>query len=144
MLPLRDVLQEYRVISPFAYSRHSSDGAICPRLFASSQGVGQRPQDFIPDKHLLVARNHENQPPFFSQPIALSKCSPVHYSASSFPSLALLCNHSSLPFTSPMLFSPPNHISSLPTFFNEASSLPLVVKIILLVLKLISGVFRMV
>ena len=40
--------------------------------------------------------------------------------------------------------SPPNHISTPPTFHNVASSLPLVVQFVLYILRLISCVFTMV
>lgn len=108
MLPLRDVLQEDRIISPLHASgilQIVPSASDC--LPASSQGVGQHPQGFITAKPLQVARNHENQPLLFFQPIALRKCSPCafHSVLLSLPSFSAKVR--SLSSTVPMFFSPP-------------------------------------
>ena len=150
MLPLRDALQEEGIIPtlPMFPKNHSDNYfyTVCPWLVCLPWFYPKpSPQTFktvVFKPHLWPEFMKISSFSFSSQwlwgnvlLVHLPPCSSVSHLSpqEGLPPFCITCD-----------LCPPNHISTLPTFFSVASSLSLVVSVVLPVFRLISGTFRMI
>ena len=160
MLPFMDVLQEEKNNLPSVWPRNSSDccfhtiwlGFFACLLYRSSiVSTGLCPhQACWPLKLYTLSpsgcKKWQNLAPLIFHSNGLGKMFSLYVLLCAPPSLS---PPSLWPWLSPHKCQPrsislPDHISTLPTFFDVTSSLPLVVEFVLPVFRSISGVFRMI
>ena len=156
MSHLSDVLQEGGTISPHAYQKILRSHHLPPSyLPAFSKGAlqclrGSTPATLwtaktpVVEPHWLPKLTKISPSHFPNQAMALRKYFPCAFPFVLFSISLFSMTRAPSPPQHLQSISPPNHISTLPTFHEMASSLSLVVQFLLSVLRSISWVFGMI